>query len=46
MPGNVVWCELMTTDAKAAEGFYSKVGGWKPQNASQPYMAYTMFLSG
>ena len=46
MAANFVWYELMTTDAKAAEGFYSKVVGWKPQDASQPDMAYTMFLTG
>lgn len=46
MAANFVWYELMTTDAKAAEGFYSKVVGWKPQDASQPNMAYTMFLTG
>ena len=46
MPANFVWYELMTTDAKAAEGFYSKVVGWKPQDASQPDMTYTMFLTG
>lgn len=46
MPANFVWYELMTTDAKAAEGFYGKVVGWRPQDASQPTMAYTMFLAG
>jgi len=28
--GAFVWCELMTTDMKAAESFYSKVVGWTP----------------
>lgn len=46
MPANFVWYELMTTDAKAAEGFYSKVVGWKAQDASQPTMNYTLFLAG
>ena len=46
MPANFVWYELMTTDVKAAEGFYGKVVGWKPQDASQPTMAYTMFVVG
>jgi uncharacterized protein len=26
--GRFVWCELMTTDAKAAQEFYGKVAGW------------------
>lgn len=45
MPNNFVWYELMTTDPKAAEGFYSKVVGWKPQAADQPDMSYTLLLS-
>ena len=39
MANNFVWYELMTTDAKAAQGFYSKVVGWKPQDATQPGLA-------
>ena len=38
--GRVVWYELMTTDLKAAEAFYSRVVGWtmKPFDQSpQPY---------
>jgi predicted enzyme related to lactoylglutathione lyase len=46
MANNFVWYELMTTDAKAAQGFYSKVVGWKPQDASQPGMDYTLLHSG
>jgi predicted enzyme related to lactoylglutathione lyase len=41
--GRPLWYELMTTDMKAAEGFYRKVVGWKTspfEGASQPY---TMF---
>jgi predicted enzyme related to lactoylglutathione lyase len=41
--GRPLWYELMTTDMKAAEAFYSAVAGWTPapfDNASQPY---TMF---
>ena len=44
--GRFVWYELMTTDAKAAQGFYSKVVGWKAQDANQPNMDYTLLLSG
>ncbi|MBY0321965.1 MAG: VOC family protein [Reyranella sp.] len=46
MANNFVWYELMTTDAKAAQAFYGKVVGWKPQDASQPSMAYTLLLAG
>jgi predicted enzyme related to lactoylglutathione lyase len=46
MPNNFVWYELMTSDAKAAESFYSKVVGWKTQNAGQAGMDYTLLLAG
>ena len=32
-PAEFVWYELMTTDTKAAEAFYSKVIGWTAQDA-------------
>jgi uncharacterized protein len=41
--GRPLWYELMTTDTKAAEAFYTKVVGWTTapfEGASQPY---TMF---
>ena len=41
--GRPLWYELMTTDMKAAEAFYSAVVGWKTapfEGAGQPY---TMF---
>jgi len=46
MPNNFVWYELMTSDAKAAQDFYAKVVGWKPQAANQPTMDYTLLLAG
>jgi hypothetical protein len=43
MKGQFVWHELMTTDAKAAAGFYSKVAKLKTQPA--PFeKTYTMFV--
>jgi predicted enzyme related to lactoylglutathione lyase len=43
MNGQFVWHELMTTDAKAAAGFYSKVAKLKTQPA--PFeKTYTMFV--
>jgi predicted enzyme related to lactoylglutathione lyase len=44
--GRPLWYELMTTDSKAAEGFYRAVVGWKTspfEGAAQPY---TMFNRG
>ena len=43
--GSFIWCELMTTDPRAAEGFYTKVVGWK----TKPFGSdgtYTMFTVG
>ena len=40
--GAFVWCELMTSDMKAAESFYSKVVGWKPVPFA-PDGSYTVF---
>jgi uncharacterized protein len=39
--GNFVWYELMTTDTKAAEGFYGKVIGWSARDAVMPF-PYTL----
>jgi predicted enzyme related to lactoylglutathione lyase len=45
MRGQFVWHELMTTDAQAAVGFYSKVARLKTQPA--PFeKTYTMFIAG
>lgn len=44
--GKFVWYELMTTDALAAQAFYSEVIGWKAQDAGMPGMAYTLLLAG
>lgn len=46
MPNNFVWYELMTTDAKAAERFYSEVVGWTAKDAGQAGMAYTLLSVG
>ncbi len=44
--GRFVWSELMTTDTKAAERFYSKVVGWKPQPYPDSQNAYTLWMAG
>ena len=46
MANGFVWYELMTTDTKAAEGFYGKVVGWTTRDASQPGMPYTLLMAG
>jgi predicted enzyme related to lactoylglutathione lyase len=44
--GKFVWYELMTTDAKAAESFYSDVVGWSMRDAGVPGMSYTLLTAG
>ena len=39
---NFVWYDLMTTDSKAAEAFYSSVVGWRAQDAGMPDRSYTI----
>lgn len=46
MPSNFVWYELLTSDDRAAEAFYAKVVGWKPQDSGQTAMRYTLLLAG
>jgi predicted enzyme related to lactoylglutathione lyase len=44
--GRFVWCDLITSDPKEAEAFYTKVAGWgtMPWTAPTPgSMAYTMW---
>jgi predicted enzyme related to lactoylglutathione lyase len=43
--GRFLWHELMTTDSKSAEEFYSKVVGWTTQPWEQD-PTYTMWKSG
>jgi len=44
--GRHVWSELMTTDTKAAETFYSRVVGWTPEPFGNSPMPYTRFKRG
>jgi hypothetical protein len=46
MHGKFVWIELMTSDPRAAEGFYSKVVGWSAKDSGQPGMSYTLLSMG
>src|SRR3954447_1104864 len=45
-PNNFVWHELMTTDADAAETYYSDVIGWRTRDAGMPGMRYTILSVG
>lgn len=43
--GKFVWYELMTTDMKAAEAFYTDVVGWTSTDSGNTDMDYTLFLA-
>jgi predicted enzyme related to lactoylglutathione lyase len=45
-PSKFVWHELMTTDTKAAEAFYTKVVGWQAADSGMPGGVYTIFSTG
>jgi hypothetical protein len=44
--GEFVWYDLMTTDPKAAESFYTKVIGWTARDSGMPGEAYTLLSAG
>jgi uncharacterized protein len=44
--GVFAWYELLTTDAPAAQAFYSRVVGWEPRDASTAAFPYTVFSAG
>jgi uncharacterized protein len=44
--GRIVWYELLTTDMKAAEKFYSTVVGWTVQAFDESPQPYDMFVRG
>ena len=46
MPSQFFWHELMTSDVKAAEKFYSAVVGWKAIDSGAPGQQYTLFNVG
>ena len=41
-----VWYEVMTSDMKASEAFYTKVIGWTAKDAGMPQGGYTLFSTG
>jgi predicted enzyme related to lactoylglutathione lyase len=46
MQGKFVWYDVMATDTKAAEKFYSDVVGWDAKDSGMPDRSYTLFLCG
>ncbi|WP_165204359.1 VOC family protein [Methylovirgula ligni] len=40
-----VWYELLTTDVKAAKGFYTHVVGWGVRDLAMPGSAYSLFTA-
>jgi hypothetical protein len=44
--GAFSWCELMTTDVKAATQFYTKLLGWNTEDMSMEGMTYTVVKTG
>lgn len=41
-----IWYELMTTDAVAAQAFYSHVVGWQAADSGMPGASYTLLSAG
>jgi predicted enzyme related to lactoylglutathione lyase len=44
--GQFLWCDVMTTDTKAAAAFYSQVVGWTAVDGGSPDMDYTVLQVG
>lgn len=44
--GAFSWCELMTTDAKKAKAFYTRLFGWDTEEMTMPGMPYTVVKAG
>jgi hypothetical protein len=41
-----VWYDVMTSNCKAAESFYSSVIGWKTEDSGMPDRSYTILSVG
>ncbi len=46
VPGTVCWTELATTDAAAAEAFYTALFGWTGKDSAASGVSYTEFWIG
>lgn len=44
--GRFIWHDLMTTDTKAAEAFYTVVTGWTATDSGMPGAPYTILAAG
>ena len=42
-PGSLSWCELVTTDTKAAGSFYATLFGWTMESMPMENFTYTVF---
>ena len=45
-PGDYIWYELLTSDADAAQSFYTSVLGWSYADSGQPQMDYRIVNAG
>lgn len=45
-PAHFIWYELITTDVRAAQSFYTAVMEWGTWNASMPGRPYKLFMAG
>ena len=45
-PCAFVWYDVMTTDTRAAEAFYTKVVGWSAKDSGMTDQSYTLFSMG
>ena len=46
LQGKFVWYDLMTSDDKAAQAFYSGVVGWHAKDSGMPNQSYTILSTG
>ena len=44
--GKFVWYDLMTSDSKGAEEFYTRVIGWTAKDSGMSDRAYTLLSAG
>ena len=44
--GKFIWYDVMTTDCKAAESFYSRAIGWSAKDSGMSDRSYTLFSMG
>ena len=45
-PGRFVWHDLMTTDARKSQAFYTALFGWQIKEARTPGLTYRLIVVG